>query len=77
MSYQINITGHADSKEGEARALAAAADCAEAADANGSFTFAGQHFSITAGAPQDAVARARAALEAYNAAADADDQVVP
>jgi len=75
MSYTISISGSADSKKGEAEALKAAADLAEAVEADGEFGFAGEHFTVQASAPEDGVAAARAALAEYAAEADADDQV--
>lgn len=75
MSYQIVISGHVDSKKKEAKALQAAVNLVEELEADGQFSFSGQHFNVYSSAPGDAVGRARAALEAYAAVADEDDQV--
>lgn len=75
MSYTLSVSGHAESKKGEAEVLEAAADFAEEIEAKGSFSFSGMHFSIQAAPAADGVASARAAVAAYNAEADADDQV--
>lgn len=75
MSYSISISGHVDSKAAEAAVLEAAADCAEKIGAAGSFSFSGQHFGYVGGPNVDAVAQARELVAAYNADADADDQV--
>lgn len=74
MSYVISISGHSESAEGEAKALAAVADLVEAIGADGAFSFSGQHITVTAGSPEDAVARARAVVSEYDLGADADDR---
>jgi hypothetical protein len=75
MSYTLSVSGHAESKEGEAKVLEAAADFADTAGANGSFSFQGMHFHVQAAPAADGVAAARAAVAAYNEGADADDKV--
>jgi hypothetical protein len=75
VSYSLSVSGHVESKKEEAAVLAAAVELADKVEALGSFSFSGSHFSVWASAPQDAVAKAKDVLAAYNAEADADDQV--
>lgn len=75
MSYAISIHGDADSAKGEAKALKAAADLADELDAEGMFSFSGEHFQVHADAADPATGAAREALAAYNEQADEDDKV--
>jgi hypothetical protein len=75
MSYQISISGHVASKKAEAEVLQKAVDLADELGAEGSFGFAGSHFSVFTGAMGEATARAKEALAEYAESADADDQV--
>jgi len=74
MSYQVVVSGHAASKKAEAEVLAKAIDFAEGVGSEGGFAFNGSHFQIHAGPVEQQTAAAKAALEEYNASADADDQ---
>lgn len=75
MSYSASVSGHADSKKGEAEVVKKFADFIEAAGANGYASFSGQHFGVSSAPAQDAVAQLREKVSSYNAEADADDQV--
>ncbi|HET7030357.1 MAG TPA: hypothetical protein VFI34_07585 [Candidatus Limnocylindrales bacterium] len=75
MSYSLSVSGHVDSKRQEAEVLQAAVELADKVGALGSFSFSGSHFQVWASAPEDAIAKAKEVLAAYNAEADADDQV--
>ncbi len=66
MSYSFSVSGHVDSKKAEAEVLAKAVGFAEAAGAEGHFSFVGTHFSVLSGLAAEACARA---------GADEDDQV--
>jgi hypothetical protein len=75
VSYSASVGGHADSKKAEADVVEKFADFVEAAGANGYASFNGQHFSVSSAPAADAVAQLREKVAAYNAEADADDQV--
>lgn len=75
MTYSINVNGAAASKKGEIEALSKAAALAAELGADGPFGFNGDHIAINASGPDDAQALVAEAVAAYNADADADDQV--
>jgi hypothetical protein len=77
MSYSASVSGHAESKKGEAQVVGKFADFVESAGANGYVSFSGMHFSVSSAPAADAVAQLREKVAAYNAEADADDQVAP
>lgn len=88
--FQVSISGSAGSSKILHKALRAFAKAAQEADARGTFSFTGsvaggggddeepvdgRTISVIAAPADDALAMADEAIEAYNASADADDQV--